>query len=57
MKEKRTGPQAWNNHWNNHVRFCQVMKLYMTLCYAIKHSDMGLLCHAMREVCLIIQAP
>lgn len=28
----------------------------MTLCYAIKHGDTGLLRHAMREVCLILQA-
>ena len=57
MKEERTGPQAWNDHWNNHVRFCRVMEPYMTLCYAIKHGDTGLLRHAMREVCLILQAP
>lgn len=29
----------------------------MTLSYAIKHGDIGLLCHAMREVCVIVQAP
>lgn len=32
------------------------MELYITLCYAIKHSDIGLLYHAMRKVYLILQA-
>lgn len=48
---------SWSGHWNNHVRFCKVMEPYMTLCYAIKHGDTGLLRHAMREVCIILQAP
>lgn len=29
----------------------------MTLCYAIKNDDIGLLKYAMREVCIILQAP
>lgn len=29
----------------------------MTLCYSIKHGDNGLLKHAMREICIILQAP
>ena len=32
------------------------MKLYITLCYAIKNGNMGLFKHAMREVCIILQA-
>lgn len=56
MKEERVGAESWNDHWNNHVRFCRVMKPYMSLCYAIKHGDTGLLRHAMREVCVILQA-
>ena len=56
--EKRTDPgEIWNDHWNNHVRFCGVMEPYMTLCYAIKHGDIGLLRHALREVAVIFQAP
>ena len=29
----------------------------MTLCYVVNHSDISLLCYAMREVYLILQAP
>ena len=29
----------------------------MTLCYAIKNGDIGLLKHAMKEVCITFQAP
>lgn len=29
----------------------------MTLCYAIKHGDIRLLCHIIREICVIVQAP
>lgn len=29
----------------------------MTLCYTIKNGDIGLLKHAMKEVCIIFQAP
>lgn len=47
----------WNDHWNNHVRFCMVLEPYMTLSYAIKHGDIGLLRHAMQEVSVILQAP
>ncbi|MCJ1346490.1 hypothetical protein MMC31_004707 [Peltigera leucophlebia] len=47
----------WNDHWHNHIRFCQVMEPYMTLCYAIKFGDTGLLRHAMRDVAIILQTP
>ena len=58
MKIQRASmAKSWNDHWNNHVRFCKTMEPYMTLCYAIKHSDTGLLRHAMREICVILQAP
>ena len=33
------------------------MEAYLTLCYSIKHGDIGLLRGAMREVCIILQAP
>lgn len=29
----------------------------MSLCYAIKFGDMDLLCHTIREICIILQAP
>lgn len=48
---------SWNDHWRNHVRFSRAMELYITLKHAIKHGDTGLLCHAMREVAVILQAP
>ena len=58
MEEKAFSPaDIWNDHWNNHICFCRTMKLYMTLCYAIKNGDIGLLKYAMREVCIIFQAP
>ena len=47
----------WNNHWNNHVRFCCIIEPYMTFDYTIKNGDIGLLKHTMREVCIILQAP
>lgn len=53
----KTSSTNWNDHWNNHVRFCMVMEPYMTISYAVKHGDIGLLRHAMREVCIILQAP
>lgn len=57
MKHKSTDENSWNDHWNSHLRFCKVMEAYLTLCYSIKHGDIGLLRGAMREVCIILQAP
>ena len=55
MEEQETKPgEIWNDHWNNHIQFCRVMEPYMTLCYAIKNGDTGLLRHAIREICIII---
>lgn len=34
-----------------------IMEPYMTLSYVVKHGDIGLLWHSMREVCIILQAP
>lgn len=56
MNEERLS-RSWNDHWNNYVRFCKAMEPYLTLCYSIKHGDIGLLRHAMREICVILQAP
>ena len=33
------------------------MEPYMTLCFAIKHTDIGVLTHALWEVAVILQAP
>lgn len=38
------------------IRFYHTIEPYMTICYAIKNGDIGLLKHAMREVCIIFQA-
>lgn len=57
MRSKKHEGNLLNDHWNNHLRFCRMMEPYMTLCYAIKHGNIGLLRHALREVCLILQAP
>lgn len=32
------------------------MESYMTLCFSIKHGDIGLFQYAMREICVILQA-
>ena len=58
MEQEATKPgENWNDHWNNHVRFCRIVEPYMTLCYAIKNGDTGLLKHALREICIILQSP
>lgn len=57
MSQEATSESSWNDHWNNHVRFCTVVEAYLTLCYAIKWGDIGLLQDAMREICVIFQAP
>lgn len=57
IKHESTNEDSWNDHWNNHLRFCKVMEAYLTLCYSIKHKDVGLLQSAMREVYIILQAP
>ena len=39
------------------MRFCKILKPYITLYYAIKHGNIGLLRHALQEVAVIFQAP
>lgn len=57
MEEKTFIPiHTWNNCWNNYVQFCCIMEPYITLCYAIKNGNIGLLKHQMREVYIIFQA-
>lgn len=58
IEEEAAKPdECWNNHWNNHVYFCRIVEPYMTLCYEIKNGDIGLLRHALRKLCIILQAP
>ena len=58
MEQEATKPgENWNDHRNNHVRFCRIVEPYMTLCYAIKNGNTGLLNHALREICIILQSP
>lgn len=56
MEAKADLGGIWNDHWNNHMRFCAVMEPHMTLCFEIKHGDIGFLRHALREVAVILQA-
>lgn len=57
MKDQCTSEVTLNDYWNNHLRFCTVMKAYLTLCYSIKWGDISLLRSAMQEVTIILQAP
>ena len=54
MRHQRTTESSLNNHWNNHICFCKVIEAYLTLCYTIKWSDVGLLRNAMREIAIIL---
>lgn len=56
MKDQCTTEFSLNDYWNNHIRFCTVMKAYLTLCWSIKFGDIGLLRDALREVTIILQA-
>lgn len=57
LKDQQSKTESsWNDHWNNHVRFCNVVEPYLTLCYSIKNGDIGLLRDALQEVCIIFQA-
>lgn len=57
MQSEQQDEASVNDHWNNHLRFCNVIEPDMTLCFSIKHGDIRLLRHAMREICIILQAP
>ena len=57
MRHQCTTKSSLNNHWNNHICFCEVMEAYLTFCYVIKWGDVGLLRNAMREIAIILQAP
>lgn len=53
--ENESPYQTWNDHWNNHLRFCKVIEAYLTLSYSIKHGNIGLLQNTLREVSVILQ--
>lgn len=57
MKDQRITEFSLNDHWNNHIWFCNVIEAYLTLCWSIKFGDVGLLRDALREVTIILQAP
>lgn len=56
IKEAPKPNKGQNNHWNNYVRFCNIMEPYMTVCSTIKKRDIDLLRNVMREVAVIFQA-
>lgn len=37
------------------MRFCNIMKPYMTLCYIIKNKDIDLFWHIIKEIAIILQ--
>ena len=49
-------PPLCDQQFENHQNFCAHVESYLTLRYAIKHADIGLLRHALRHVTLIFQA-
>ncbi|KAL8926613.1 MAG: hypothetical protein Q9172_001712 [Xanthocarpia lactea] len=46
-----------NEIWYNHQCFIRHMNVYFILTHAIKFADIGLLRQALREACIIFQAP
>ena len=49
-------PPALDQEFRNHQNFCAHVELYLTLRYAIKHADIGLLRRALRQVMMMFQA-
>ena len=46
-----------DDEWQNHVRFVQHVRPYLLLKWSIQHADLGLIRQAMRECCVLFQAP
>ena len=46
-------PPVCDEQFKNHQIFCHHVESYLTLRYAIKHADIGLLRHALRHVTII----
>ena len=49
-------PPMLDEQFNNHQNYCTHVELYLTLRYAIKHADIGLLRYALRHATVIFQA-
>lgn len=45
-----------DQQYQNHQHFCAHVEIYLTLKYAIKHADIGLLRYALRFVTIVFQA-
>jgi len=46
-----------DDEWQNHIRFMQHVHPYLLLKWSIQHADLGLIRQAMRECCILFQAP
>jgi hypothetical protein len=51
-----TDPEL-DDEWQNHIRFIQHVRSYLLLKWSIQHADLGLIRQAMRECCILFQAP
>jgi hypothetical protein len=51
-----TRPPSRDQEFENHQHYCAHVELYLTIRYAIKHADIGLLRYALRHVTIIFQA-
>ena len=49
-------PPTLDQQFQNHQNFCDHVESYLTLRYAIKYADIGLLRHALRHATVIFQA-
>ena len=49
-------PPTCDEQFHNHQNYCTYVELYLTLRYAIKHADIGLLRYALRHITVIFQA-
>lgn len=54
LKDKySTTKKSWNNHWNNHIRFCIIIEPYLIFYYFIKNRDIDLYRDVQQEICII----
>ena len=49
-------PPEVDQEFENHRHFCAHVEVYLTLRYAIKHADIGLLRYALRHTAILFQA-
>ena len=45
-----------DQEFHNHQKYCALVEIYLTLRYAIKYADIGLLRHALRDTAIVFQA-